>query len=258
MFGSRSLAGWWKFDKGGGEKAIDSSGNANTGILHDMDENSRVDGKFGKALKFNGQNQHISVKDSPKLSFGAKSFSISLWVKTKANTIGMMIVNGTSGPGMDDGCGKRYSLRYHGNGIVTFVTDDNIIKSLVNSGNISINDGKWRHIAAVRDRNTNMLELYIDGEQCSSNNDDTVNIDSPGEPLYIGMDSVTGVPCYVDGLLDDVRIFSYALSEDEVASLYAGENIGGKRSNVLPVMVIIAVVAVIAAFSRRRKKQKPN
>ena len=252
MFGSKALAGWWKFDEDDGNQAIDSSGNANTGTLYNIDENSRLEGKFGKALKFNGQNQYISVKDSPNLSFGTNSLSISLWVKTKSGSIGMMIVNGSSGP---PGSGKRYSLRYQGNGMVTFVTDDNVIKSLVNSGNVHINDEKWHNIAAVRDRNSNILKLYIDGKQRSENHDDTGNIDSPGEPLYIGKDSeVDATPGYVDGLLDDVRIFSYALSADEAAALYAGENIGGKRSNVLPVLVIFSVVAVIAAFSRRKKK----
>jgi len=256
LFGSKSLVGWWKFDEGDGEKAIDSSGNANTGRLHHMDENSRVEGKFGKALSFNGKKQHISVKDRANLSFGTESFSISLWVKTKADTVGMMVINGSSGP---PGSGKRYSLRYHGNGRVTFVTDDNVVKSLVDSGNVRINDEKWHHIAAVRDRNTNMLKLYIDGKRRAENNDDTVNIDSPGEPLYIGRDSdEVPISGYVDGLLDDVRIFSYALSEDEAAALYAGENVGGKRSNVLPVLVIIAVVAVIAACSCRKKKRQIN
>ena len=66
------LVGWWRLDEGTGTMAFDSCGNGN-------DESFKgvpawvEDGKFGKAVKFNGSSNYLTAHDSesfdPKVRF---------------------------------------------------------------------------------------------------------------------------------------------------------------------------------------------
>jgi beta-galactosidase len=80
-----------------------------------------------------------------------------------------------------------------------------------------LDDGTWHHIAGVFDGMK--MSLYIDGDLDISAdvsgfmnvNDDSVTIGAdpqhPGRELY--------------GLIDDVRIYNYGLSQGEIRTLYA-------------------------------------
>jgi len=60
------LVGWWGLDEGAGTTAYDSSGNGNDASF----EGSPAwveDGKFGKALKFDGSSDYLAAPDSESL-----------------------------------------------------------------------------------------------------------------------------------------------------------------------------------------------
>ena len=60
------LVGWWRFDEGSGTTASDSSGKGNDASF----ESSPAwveDGKFGKALKFDGSSDYLTAYDSESL-----------------------------------------------------------------------------------------------------------------------------------------------------------------------------------------------
>jgi len=65
-----SLAGWWKFDEGSGTTANDSSGNENHGTFNG--DPQWVNGKFGKALKFDGGSDYLDVPDSNSLDINGE------------------------------------------------------------------------------------------------------------------------------------------------------------------------------------------
>jgi len=56
------LVGAWKFDEGSGTIAYDSSGNNNHGTIYGA---TWVDGKFGKALQFDGIDDYVSIATIP-------------------------------------------------------------------------------------------------------------------------------------------------------------------------------------------------
>ena len=62
-----NIMGMWLFDEGKGKVATDSSGNGNDGEIHDAEW---VDGKFGKALSFDGVGNWVEVPHSPTVGFG--------------------------------------------------------------------------------------------------------------------------------------------------------------------------------------------
>jgi hypothetical protein len=80
---SKSLVGVWLFDEGSGEKAKDSSGRGNDGELKNNPK--WVEGKFGKALEFDGKDDCVEVPDSDILDVTA--ITLTAWVKGKVNQL---------------------------------------------------------------------------------------------------------------------------------------------------------------------------
>jgi WD40 repeat protein len=83
-------------------------------------------------------------------------------------------------------------------------------------GNMSVNDGRWHHTVGVYDGIK--LYLYVDGNLDNS-------VDASGcisqniLPVLIGQNAEAPGRQW-NGLIDDVRIYSYALTEKEVRELY--------------------------------------
>lgn len=114
--------------------------------------------------------------------------------------------------------GKRYDIRYQ-NGKVYFVIDDNTTKTYLYSPNAVWGSGEWFHVVAIRNRATDRLYLYRDGQPDYDTADNTNNsIDSPGEPLLIG--SGEEGEEHFPGAIDDIRFYNYVLSADDIDDLY--------------------------------------
>ena len=76
---SKNIMGMWLFDEGKGDIATDSSDQGNDGEIHGA---KWVDGKFGKALEFDGVDNWVEVPHSPTVGFKAgTSFTITLHFK---------------------------------------------------------------------------------------------------------------------------------------------------------------------------------
>lgn len=66
----------------------------------------------------------------------------------------------------------QWFLQVDKEGVASFRVDDDESFSVVKTGT-KVNDGKWHHIAAVRDRDSQKLKIYVDG-QLSGEADDAV------------------------------------------------------------------------------------
>jgi hypothetical protein len=75
---SMGLIGYWRLNEPGGSQAIDSSGRGFHGTL--VNGPSRVQGQFGRALRFDGVNDSVSVPDSATLRL-TNHFSLAFWVR---------------------------------------------------------------------------------------------------------------------------------------------------------------------------------
>ena len=87
----------------------------------------------------------------------------------------------------------------------------------------TINANEWHHVAAVY--NGSVMQLYIDGKLDATQpwNDGIGKNDSE---VFIGDNAQQPGRCF-DGLIDDVRIYNYALSESQIKALANGQS----RSN---------------------------
>jgi hypothetical protein len=89
------------------------------------------------------------------------------------------------------------------------------------AGGVTINDGQWHHIAAVRSGLTGLRMMYVDGypDQASvrPTSDTGLMQLASGTSLYLG--PATGGGRQFSGYLKDVRIYNYALTRPQVQAL---------------------------------------
>jgi len=82
-------------------------------------------------------------------------------------------------------------------------------------GKVNVNDGQWHHVVGIYDGTR--LCLYVDG-RLDNSVEVSKSIGTNDKPVYIGGHSEQAERCW-NGLIDDVRIYDYALSQNEVAAL---------------------------------------
>ena len=204
-----SYAGYWKFDEMASSTVFDQSINKLNGAISGADWSAN--GKFGGALDFVSANSdYVQVSDNAALDFN-DAFTISVWAKPdgiaadkriiyrydSTSQDGYMITQSTSGSGA-----WQFSIWVSG-------SSDTILSSAPPSGN-------WQHIVGVREVDGTM-KIYIDGVLQADTGSKAGAIDS-SDPLYFGQDRA-GVNLY-DGLIDEVKIYPFALSPAEIKLEY--------------------------------------
>jgi len=195
------LVGYWKFDEGTGTTAYDSSGNNNTGQWQGVGQ--WTSGQVGpSAGQFNGSSY---VSASP---ISLSRFTVSAWVKPNGNQTGSPSIVADMYPsyvnytiGFDPGTTNVYGGIYNTNWYQTT--------------RATLASNVWSFVLITYD-GTN-LTLYINGS--SINSVPAVTPQSSGTQLRIGRR--WDLPDYVNGAIDDVRIYNRALSGAEVSQLYS-------------------------------------
>ncbi len=207
---------YWKFDEGSASSTYDSSGNGNTGTLYGGVQ--WANGVYGTALSFDGSNDYVSVANESFFDYErTQPFAVSLWYKTTASGRIAFVNKGNLWlPGWD--------LQMY-NGKPTFY----LAGTFDPAGNIiavqtvqTSNDGLWHHLTAVYAGNNIVagITIYVDGviQQCDILNSNTLHDSMLNDyPVYIGY---SPWPVYFNGSLDDVRIYNYARTADQVRADY--------------------------------------
>jgi TolA-binding protein len=217
---------------------------------------------FGQAINLDGKDYCVVVPDnggSAKIEFGNESFSITLWVKSKwavGSDKEFIIKNGTSGSEYTGASGKRYAIKFQTQNF-RFVLDDGVTKTMLNGSSSDFATGQWVHAAVVRDTTAGELLLYCNGLLVSTAVNNSGDISSPGEDLFIGAspkeneeaggpDTVI-VGHFLSGMLDDVRIYDYALSQAEIVS------VTGASTLRLPLLSSEALLDMARRYEKSRK-----
>ncbi len=80
----------------------------------------------------------------------------------------------------------------------------------------------WFHLAAVIEPNHTM-KLYINGTlQVNTATINTGELANNTQPIYFGSGAYSGNEMNFKGWMDDIRIYSRALSSTEISALYNG------------------------------------
>ena len=206
----------WPFDDGSGSIVVDVTEHGNNATMINMDESAWQTGTVGTALMFDGIDDYVSVPHQDVFNFGENAFSISFWIKQTVQDKHMRyIIKGTHS---DPGSGKRYEVFHHQNNVVRFPIDDDNVKSVAEVPNTNFVTGKWVHVVAIRDIELDLIKIYSNTELLSSSADNTGNI-SQEEDLLFGV-SPDEVNTYYEGLMDEFKLYNYAISDSIIEALY--------------------------------------
>jgi len=202
-FGTGKLVGWWKFDETEGRIAADSSGNGHAGTL--VGDPAWTQGAIGGALEFDGEGDYVDLGVSPEFDVTSQ-ITVAAWVKVTAFDVDWqaIVIKGDTAwrlsRSMDDnlhfGCTGMWPEWVH--------------------GSANVNDAQWHHVAGVY--NGTELRLYVDGSlDASASASGLININE--YPVAIG-ENAEHAGREWNGLIDDVRLYNYALSEAEIQTLH--------------------------------------
>jgi len=200
-------AAYWKFDEGGGTLAKDSSGNINDGTINGA---AWVDGKYGNALSFDGTNDYIDAGDRSSIQL-IDNFTVSLWSKANSPFAGSFMM-GTKNTNYTQADGW---LAYHSEfagGTVDFIGK---WSGGQRYSRYSVPlDTSWHHY--VFSFNNGTVNFYYDGKlqtPLAAYNAGSLSVGS--DHLWIGRrDQAVG--SYSAAVIDDVRIYNYARTADEI------------------------------------------
>jgi uncharacterized protein (TIGR03437 family) len=218
-YGDSSLVGYWTFDEGTGSVVNDYSGSNNTGNWQGTGAHWAV----GKVGSYAGQlnivspstGDYVDIPYSSSLGFANQSFTITLWFYPTSfttsyyNPFGLMgnfifaqDPDGTFRAKLYDGTDWRY----------TNITE----KEALNA---------WNYVTAIYNNADLKTHLYLNGQECT---DQLQDVGLPSFQNYGDLDlggwGGSGYPSLglSQGLIDDVRIYSRALSASEIQAMYNG------------------------------------
>ncbi|THU41137.1 T9SS type A sorting domain-containing protein [Niastella caeni] len=226
----KGMSGHWKFDEASGTVVADNSNYHHNGNIVNMPQVTFTTGKFGNGLQYLNPvaASAVHVPHAEHLLFDANSFSISLWVKL---TNGSSNYNSSGGKDcylihkgqFTDPGGKWYGIQLK-DSILTFAIDDastktNLDISLKKASAFHIFNNNFSNIIVIKDTAAKQIRVYINGVQAGSKTYTTIGTIGKAVPLLIG-NSLENKPFH--DVMDDVRLYNYALSPAEIASLLNG------------------------------------
>ncbi len=162
---------------------------------------------YGHALSFDGDNDYVNCGADIKPSLA----TFELWLKCPTqNRRGLLTDFSAGGGGFDDGRGLL--IEGTNNLLYWYVADASRNRVSIQT---TLTPDVWNHIVGVHD--TNKIRLYVNGEEKSSTDITGFSVSSLN--LYMGR---CNWGWYLNGLMDEVRIYNRALSGDEISYNYNG------------------------------------
>lgn len=173
----------------------------------------------GYALKFDGSNDYVSVPHVSSLNFGTSTnFTIEAWIRLDGAVGDYAGIAAKGEVDINTGEWYGYQLVIVGQKIAGEIKSPNGFLGTFNGliGTSSLLDNKWHHVAMSVNRSTGNAKLYVDGKiETDVTNADAIGGDlNNNVPLLIG--SERDKNRYVNGLIDEVRIWNVARTEAEI------------------------------------------
>jgi hypothetical protein len=212
---SETIVGVWLFDEGNGQKAGDYSGKSDDGQL--MNAPKWADGKFGKALEFDGEDDYVEISlpdvfnDIPN-----KDFTISFWINVQdisgSDTVWTRILEAR----YDNSNYVQFDIQINAGELGINVVDAGTERTFIVDS--PINPDTWYHVTGVWDADEDRVGLYINGVLQLKIGTTPA---SPGTQkiLNLGRRSDGSDMSYFDGIMDEFAVFTTPLAEEEIEIL---------------------------------------
>ena len=151
------------------------------------------------SLAFDGVDDNVIVPYNSSLDVASSSHSLSFWLKTTDGSTQVVMEKGRGGE------------------LAVFIISNKIYWGGAWSyygGTTVVNDGNWHNIIFVADGSSSTI--YIDGSSVATK---TVALPSTNTDDFVMGTDANGSNAY-DGNLDEIAIFNYALTSENVTSIY--------------------------------------
>ena len=233
---------YYRFDSDSGLNGStlqDASGNARNGTYQNSVEmNPTAIGS--QSAHFNGSNNRAAGTTQQPLT---NALTVECWAQSDTavwNNTGMLV-------------SKRDAFIIHPNanstGITFYVHSGGWRPLAFNLGSIPDFDlTDWHQYVGAFDGASGVSQLFVDGVlRASVDFGDALLLNSSSQPLYIGFDN-SGARWF-DGSIDEVAIYDYALSAEQIREHYFAGTITPE-----PATIGLLALGTLAALRRRRRR----
>ncbi|MHC4499009.1 MAG: LamG domain-containing protein, partial [Planctomycetota bacterium] len=220
-----NLVGWWKMDDAAGSIVTDYAGYDNNGVIETIDVNAWwTSGYDVNALEFDGG--RVRVPDTVALR-SMQQVSVCAWIYySNRQRSSRVVVKGADNK-------ECYGLEVSDEDSLTFhvrdgndydVGEDEYERYGAESNDVEnpLDRNEWIHVTGTYDGNS--VRCYINGELMDKNDDP--NNEIPFLPQDTNDLTIGNMPdddrAPFEGKIDDVRVYNYALSAEEVAYIATG------------------------------------
>jgi hypothetical protein len=203
------LLGYWKFDEGLGDLALDASGYGHTGTIIGA---QWVTGKVGQALDFDGRDDYVQIPPALLLD-NLEAVTMMAWIRPRVDSHWHVLDKGDGDKRLyAEGTNRTLDGRIRYSGAHAYSKSVN--------GTVMLDT--WQHVALVWSRTTNVTRLYHNGVEVHYGTQDTGTgepLDDTTYPFVIGARGALGEVTFFSGPMDEVRLYKRALTAPEILAI---------------------------------------
>ena len=216
--GTADLIAYWRFDEASGTTVTDSSGNSNTGTL--VNGGTWTTGKVRNGLRFDGTNDHVVVNNSASINSITNRITIAFWAnaadlsndwvtalqrRNAADWFDWQIyLRASDAPTANH---PVFRVDWNSNGAID--TGEQVECSTI------LATSQWYFVAVIYDGS--QMRFYLNGTSCGTTAKSGGVIPNSARQIWLGGNEPWGE--YLNGMLDEVRIYKRALSQAEIQAL---------------------------------------
>ncbi|UOE99943.1 LamG-like jellyroll fold domain-containing protein [Bdellovibrio reynosensis] len=216
-----NLVGYWRLNGTVGALAASSTITATVGANLTSSATAGMayaSSQFNQSLTFDGVDDYLSGGNIHDIGTGG--LTVSAWIKTSTHQNSRIVSK--SSAGADDGwfigtvSGTITSNTVTQHNYLTVGLDGVTSATLIGK----YDDGRWHHIVARFNRTNGLATVFQDGRVLGTVNISTkagVNVTSGG---IFSIGSRNGTDRYFNGNIDEVALWSTALTDTEILSIY--------------------------------------
>ena len=196
----KSLVLYCPFEEGSGNETLDKTGNNKPGILQGGAKWEK--GQIGNAISFNGKDAYVEMPDNDILD--PEEITVEMWVRPNGFADDPVLFSHSQ-----NDAGWYVQANTAGNVWLCLPEPGGDHCHLTTSLTLGID--KFQHLAITYDKKN--IKYYLDGE-LEDTIPETTSITNRAGPLRFGTWGQLG--WWFDGTLDEVAIYSRALTEEEI------------------------------------------
>ncbi|MEN8156479.1 MAG: LamG-like jellyroll fold domain-containing protein [Bacteroidota bacterium] len=218
---------------------VDETENANNGIVRNGA--FPTEGVLGNGIGFDGVDDYVEFQASESFNIDGSGVTLALWTKLPAKPSELP---GPYAPLFDSETDNYVLYGDRGNKELRFKVVTSAGAERPGIPDADIPPGEWIHVAGVYDGT--QAKVYLNGVLKDSH--PLTGTVKPGQVATLGKSGST----YLNGFIDQVEVYSRALSEEEIMVMYTGTNeepISRNPGNVILEEPVVEETAVTLTWS---------